>query len=239
MMQISPASLQRYLDDDWVMAALDRFSQAGDDALASQRWLRDSAAKRHIYACLYSDLLRSQGLTIVDVGGGFNCLTRVLAERHHYNLIEMMAHDAPEQLPGLRAGEHAFALQIGDWYEQAFPASCDVVVANDLFPNVDQRLELFLERALPRCREVRLSLTYHDEPKFYLARRLDGEEVLCMLGWSGADLSRVLKPYAPRLINGSISALVEDQPTSVFANRRQVCVGALRGDLPPSSGLRK
>lgn len=236
MKRISPASLQRYLEDDWVKAELDRLSRPEDEALTTQRWLRDSPAKRHVFSCLYADLFQSEGLTVLDVGGGLSCLTRVLAERHDYRLIEMMAHDAPERLAGLRGGERPISLHIGDWYEQSFPSSCDVIVANDLFPNVDQRLGLFLERALPRCHELRLSLTYHHEPRFYLARRLDGDEVLCMLGWSGADLARVMQPHAERLVAGSVSAFVEGQRDSVFTNRRQVCVGTLRGDLPASGG---
>ena len=69
-----------------------------------------------------------------------------------------------------------------DWCDFE-PKDYDIIIADDLFPNVDQRLEMFLEKYLPHCKEMRLSLTYFDEPKWYRATR-PGGEVITMLAWT-------------------------------------------------------
>src|SRR5687768_4442639 len=117
MKRITAQSLEQYLHDDWVMMALDRHSSGADESLTAQRWLRQSAAKRHVFSCLYADLLRSDSLRVVDVGGGLSAFTRVLAQRHDYCLIDIMAHEAPSALCG---EAERLEIRAGDWYEQGF-----------------------------------------------------------------------------------------------------------------------
>jgi len=112
--------------------------------------------KQEIFDILYADL---NGKSVLDVGcGEFNYM--------------------------LPAAEYeGVDLKFGmDWYDHK-PGNYDVIIANDLFPNVDQRLELFLDKYLPHCKEMRLSLTYFDEPKWYRATRPEGE-VITMLAWT-------------------------------------------------------
>ena len=54
----------------------------------------------------------------------------------------------------------------------------DTVVSNDLFPNVDQRLDEFIEKYIAHAREIRLSLTYYNVRKTYQVKRVDGDEVV-------------------------------------------------------------
>ena len=106
----------------------------------------------------------------------------------------------------------------------------DVVVANDLLPNVDQRLSLFLERYLPVTRRLRLSLTYYPQPRFYRTRRIESDELLCMLAWDGNLTARALEPHLGRIDDGDL-ALLTRPATSLYANGRLVCLVDLRGDL--------
>ena len=232
---VSEDAVRRYLEHDVINQLMDACTEDGDEELVCQRWLRDSAAKRMVFERLYGDLLRkTKGLRILDVGGGITCFTRLLARRHHYGLIELLAHGAI--VKGDEDAQEAPDIHVVDWHD--FTPSVhgyDIVIANDLLPNVDQRLQLFLEKFLPVAREVRLSLTFYPQPRFYLARRLDGEEIFCMLAWDGQTTARVLDKFADRLVAPNL-VLLAAQGSSAYPNGRQVCLVRLRGDLAPAAG---
>jgi len=152
--------------------------------------------KQEIYNILYADL---ENESVLDVGCGTSEAMPIVGE---YYGIDWLFN--------------------WDWYEYPIEEhSYDVIIANDLFPNVDQRLELFLEKYLPHCKEMRLSLTYFDEPKWYRAKRVDGDEVLTMLQWTRAQIYHVL----PRLV---VKAKVFD---GTFPNGRRVLLAWLKGGL--------
>lgn len=214
---------------DPLLALLRELEESGDAEATSQRWLLDSLPKRLVYDRLYGDLLRTRrDLAILDVGGGFSSLTRSLARRHHYALLEVFAHDALEQMRAVSA-ELGGIWVGGDWHRWESEEEFDVIVANDLFPNVDQRLVLFLERFLPRCAELRLSLAYYNHPRFYETKRVDADEVLFVVPWNGEQLWRALEPFGDRF-EGTLEELPHALD-SLFANGRQVAVLTMRGDL--------
>lgn len=224
-------AVSRYLADDPIGAIMDECSDEGDEALVCQRWLRDSAPKRLIFERMYGDLLyRDEGRRILDVGGGMTCLTRTLAARHRYELVDLMAHgDAPEVAGGQEQAQRPY-LHVADWYDFEPQEHFDVIIANDLFPNVDQRLAMFLDKMLPISREVRLSLTYYPQGRFYMTRRQDGDEIFCMLAWDGDMTERVLGRYADRIVEPDLGLLTSEN-RSVYPNGRQVCLATLRGDV--------
>jgi len=214
---------------DPVLRLLREAEQPGDAPMSSQRWLLDSLPKRMLYWRLYGDLLSEcEGLSILDVGGGYSSLTRVLADRHDYTVLDIFAHDDHTRVAALDA-ELGGVVVFGDWFRVPPERIFDVVVANDLFPNVDQRLELFLELHIPRCRELRLSLTFHNTPRFYETRRVDGDETLFVLAWDGDQLARALARACPAL-DGPLDDLPE-AVESLFANGRQICIATLLGDV--------
>lgn len=222
--------LDSYSAADRIARLIEAESHSGDEKLTSQRWLSEIPAKRLIYEMLYGDLLDKAGLRILDVGGGLNALTRRLAARHSYELVELMAHDSPERVAVFRASVENLPLSLTDWWSCRFTGSYDVVVANDLFPNVDQRLALFLERMLPISREVRLSLTYYNHPRFYLTRRIDADEILCMLAWNGSQTRAALASFVDPAAGPEL-AQFDCADDTVFNNGRQVAVISMRGDV--------
>jgi hypothetical protein len=219
-----------YLRQDVTLAWLDANSYAGDDELTCQRWLRQTPPKRLVYQKLYGDLLvPGPKLRILDVGGGLMACTRALAKAHDYTLLDLLAHENPSKAERMEAeAGRAFVVR-SEWYGYEDPGTYDVVIANDLFPNVDQRLELFLQRYLPRTRSIRLSLTYYNSPRFYLARRTDADEILCMLAWNGRMTRAALEPLIPESDRGTL-ALFEKSNASVYDNGRQVCLIELAGN---------
>jgi hypothetical protein len=116
-----------------------------------------------------------------------------------------------------------------DWYDFESNRVWDQVIANDLFPNVDQRLEMFLEKFLPRCKKMRLSLTFFDKPKWYRARREEGE-LLTVKAFSSYELLDALPPMAYESYQ-KIAPMLDTElfPKSVFPNGRQVLLIELDG----------
>ena len=126
------------------------------------RWLLDTPAKRYAADLLYGDLLARRGLRILDVGGGLTAITRELAARHELTVVDLLAHDDRDVASRFRQSCAPFSLAVADWYDTAFGTPFDVVIAADLFPNVDQRLSLFLERYAKSGAELRMSLTFYE-----------------------------------------------------------------------------
>lgn len=226
LQRITQESLRDYLQKDQIAAWLRENSQPGDDALTAQRWLVESPAKRHIVNELYGDLLQSTGRSILDVGGGLTAFTRMLAARHRYELVELLAHESQSVPDGAHLG--GTVLHHCDWLDFQIGADYDVVIANDLLPNVDQRLELFLGKFLPRCRELRMSLTFCDPGRYYRTRRVDGDEIFFMLAWTWEQLRSVIERVGgPQL---SIQLDTAGFPTgSIFPNGRHVVLLTVRG----------
>jgi len=180
-----------------------------DAAFTSRKWLDHSLPKRAIYDNLYGDLLKMKSSKkILDVGGGFCSLSDILVNNHDYHLLDIMAHDDVSSLGDFLIRK--------DWYEFV-PDKYDMVISNDLFPNVDQRLELFLEKYLPITKEIRMSLTYYNTPRFYITKRVGADEIFCQLAYNGHQIRDILKKF----FDGNFEALLLTLP-SLFQNGRQI-----------------
>lgn len=223
--------LDRYMGDDIVNGWLDTHSRGGDEELVCQRWLRQTPAKRLIFNKLYGDLLvGAQPRHVLDVGGGLTGLTRVLATRHRYVLADLLAHDDRARADAMMDEVGSPFVHADDWSTLA-DARYDLVIANDLFPNVDQRLELFLQKFLPQTDRLRLSLTYYDVPRYYKTRRVDADEILHMLAWDSAHLRSVLTRHCASLVDADLDVFARPA-RSIFPNGRQVCVVEFKGEVP-------
>ncbi|HWP27392.1 MAG TPA: class I SAM-dependent methyltransferase [Xanthobacteraceae bacterium] len=220
--------LEDYLRHDCIGDLLEKTRVEGIEAFTCERWLRDSAAKRLMYWELYGELLQygAPRLRILDVGGGFCALSKILIEKHEYTLVEINAHDDGEQLRRMERQLGREFLAETDWYDLDANGGWDIVIANDLFPNVDQRLPLFLDKFIRACGEIRLSLTYHERSRFYFARRLNADEIICVLAWNGMQTWAAIEPYlsAEQRASGLPSA-----EESIFENGRQVLMARLNG----------
>lgn len=231
MLIFDHAMQKAYEKEDRVLEFLNATCRANDSSFTSHRWLLDSLPKRMIYQFMYGDLLRagSERRRILDVGGGYCSLTRGLLERHEYTLLDIMAHDSHKKLRAIEESLSKHFWIQADWNVFRAQNEYALIIANDLFPNVDQRLELFIEKFLPFCCEMRLSLTYYNSPRFYLVKRMDANEVLCLLAWDGIQTRQVMEKYITRIKVPKLELLLQDRP-SLFANGRQVCVVRLQGD---------
>ena len=223
MQLVTEQALSLYSKKDALMHWLDHYSEENDERLTCQRWLRESLAKRFIYQQLYGDLL-SEGrpMRVLDIGGGLTCMTRVFAEHHDYILVDLSAHDDPTLATQLNEQVGREVIISRDWHDCNLE-KFDLVIANDLFPNVDQRLDLFLNKFIPSSSAIRMSLTWYNEPRFYLTRRIDGDEILAMLSWNGAQVKQCLIHRQQYMEHPDLN-IFDTQETSVYPNDRHVCV---------------
>lgn len=227
MERIDRAALDRYLASDEIAAC--SVPEPAGLRFTSQRWLDETPAKRLVFWKLYGDLLASpSGRTVLDVGGGLTALTPALSHNVRYTLVDPLVHETDEALAAACRANN-FEVARSDWQEWAGAARFDIVIANDLFPNVDQRLELFLSWALPRAGEIRLSLTFHNTPRWYPTLRIGSDERLTVLAFDGARTAAALEPFAARF-RGWNPDLFRGDEGSVFPNGRQVVIATLDGD---------
>ena len=232
MMLFNTTRLEEYKDHDMILLSLTSNSQADDANFASQRWLLESLPKRMIYAHMYGDLLQEEtpGQKVLDVGGGYTALTRLLVQQHDYTLLDIMAHDSATALRQIETSIAKNFWDDSDWNDFDVSDCYDLVIANDIFPNVDQRLSIFIDHFLSHCHEMRLSLTYYNTPRWYQVKRTDADEIFHMVAWDGRQIRYVLEGYRDRIASPDFDTLLENPP-SLFANQRQVCKVVLRGDI--------
>lgn len=234
MKLIDSESLRTYLSNDWIASDLQSASEEIKNLkFTGDRWMMDSPPKRMIYAALYGDLLQSkEPIKLLDVGGGFCGLSKTLAGATDYKLVEICAHETADQVQYIKSLLGEQGLVAKDWndYFAQSQDNFDVIIANDLFPNVDQRLDLFLSKSLPRCRELRLSLTFYNEPRYYQVKRMDGDEVFWYLAWNYPLLRTLLEPFQNRM-SARLETSISTMPKSLYANGRQVFLVSMKGDL--------
>jgi len=222
--------LEAYRQNDALLRELQQAELGKDGLFTTHRWLLESLPKRMITAAIYGDLLATAAprRTVLDVGGGYSSLTRSFLNRHDYFLLDIMAHDDHTVLYDLQRSLGRDFWIHADWHNFEPTEPLDLVIANDLFPNVDQRLAPFLEKYLPRCHEMRMSLTYYNTPRWYQVKRTDADEILHMMAWDGAQLRRVLTPFSARIADPQWDLLLHDAP-SLFPNGRHVALLTIRG----------
>jgi hypothetical protein len=229
---VGQASVERYLRDDVISKYYNELpSEDPLRVLKCQRWLEESPAKRMIFLALYGDVLArpDRKRRLVDVGGGLTALTPRLSRSCDYLLVDPLPDqdgDGDRRLANLAPDLRVERL---DWQSSSLDQPADIIAANDLFPNVDQRLALFLEWALPLAREIRMSLTFHNVPRWYPVQRLDAEERLSVLAFDGQRTREALQPYASRITHWQPKLFDAAQP-SVYANGRQVVLLTLKGE---------
>ncbi|MFC1606581.1 hypothetical protein ACFL47_01310 [Candidatus Latescibacterota bacterium] len=219
-----------YEKDDQILDLMNQSSLKEDRDFTTHRWLLESLPKRMVFYYLYGDLLQkgNNRLKILDVGGGYSSLTRTLIDHHDYQSLDIMIHDDHNSIREAEASIGT-SFWINSEWSTFSPDEYDIVIANDLFPNVDQRIEMFIDNFLPYCAEMRLSLTYFNSPHYYTVKRIDADEVFHIQAWDGFQVRHILEKYRHRIDNYQPELLLENPPC-LYPNKRQVCYVTLYGD---------
>ena len=133
-------------------------------------------------------------MRILDVGGGVSQFTSELSNRHSYFLVDLLAHD-DQRATQAALLEQGIEILVKDWLSLEME-TYDYVISNDLLPNVDQRLGLFLEKFLPVSKNLILLLTWHTGNLFYQTKRQDADELMFQSSWRGDQLLPVLRDFS-------------------------------------------
>ena len=196
---------------------------------AANQWLLSMPWKRSLALCLFGDLLESdhpERKSVLEVGGSLSYFTYQLAARHDYTLLEKVTHEDQADYRQVESETGKSFLQMGDWADFEPESAYDVVIANDLFPNVDQRLYEFVDRFLPIAGELRLTLTYYENTCFEV-QRLSSGEILTMKPWGLREMHHFVTHLAgsyPQSFGDLDVADVtyESFEGGLFSNRRNV-----------------
>lgn len=220
MKKYSKADLAEYLTKDYTLDYLNKLTVNEDENFTCQKWLRDSGPKRMIFWDIYGDLLTNSNLSVLDIGGGYTSFTREFVAKHNYHLVDIMTHDDEKLFTNLEKQIGQF--WVGkDWSQFQPKTNYDLVIANDIFPNVDQRLRLFIETFLPFASELRITATYYNEERCYTVKRVDADEIYNILAWGEDQVTSALFQFKNQIQNVNFDVFsVENE--SIFPNKRQV-----------------
>ena len=225
MLLVSQKNVDNYLrDDDWVLKFIEN-NPRSEHHLQTDNWLEKSPAKRYIFNIFYKDIIKKNASKkrIYDIGGGISSFTNSLMEFNDYTLIDILTHGGDGEI--IKQNKHYLAEK--DWHDFTFKPS-DLIIANDLFPNVDQRLEDFLNKVLPTTKYLRISLTWFSELNFYKVKRVPSNEILFVKSWLTKDIKVLIKEYKTKIINYD-SEVLDVLPTSAFKNNRNICCLEFKG----------
>jgi hypothetical protein len=219
--------LERYVQDDFISVELREHPE--DDSFMSQRWLLDIPAKRMIYADVYGELLRTTGKRVLDVGGGFCAVSRRLITNHEYTLVDILSRYNESELRAVESQTKPFLCE-SNWIEFVPDGMYDYVIANDLFPNVDQRLEKFIQKFKPHAKQMVLVLTCYDQTSLFadvfekvvnrlyaVFKRVDADKIIFVRSPTTKETNKML-----RSVLGESALVLGTSSEHIFDNGRTV-----------------
>ncbi len=214
------SDLDSYMASDHIGDWLAANTTQSERELGCNKWLIDSPVKRLLFHDIYADLLQQSSNLVLDIGGGVTAYTKRIGELNNYTLIDMLSHD-DEAIAQDIFRKYNITFFKDDWFNVSFNTYFDIAICNDLFPNVDQRIQTFLNKLLPIARSIRVLLTYHNRDRFYKVKRIDADEVMFLKAVSGHEVGKILEEIFPELDKRELLGLTTDRP-SLYANGRLV-----------------
>ena len=193
------------------------------EMLTCDKWMINSPAKRLIFYDMYGDILRdnkSKLRNVADIGGGLSCLSKKLATNNNYTLVDPLVHDSKCDVVNMKNKMKDFIHLAGDWSTVNL-SSYDIMISNDLFPNVDQRMKEFFIDASRRTSQLRILLTAYNNNRSYMVKRIDADEHLNYLAWDGAQILFTLN-FLGFEISEQDSKIIEGSLPELYGNKRLV-----------------
>ncbi len=214
------ADLDSYMVNDYIGKWLAVNTDKREKELGCNKWLSDSPIKRLIFQDIYGSLLGEKEKNILDIGGGVTAFTKALGKSHFYTLVDILSHDNKAISESIFR-EYNVNFLNEDWFNITFTNPFDCVICNDLFPNVDQRIKIFLQKFLPLSKTILILLTYHHNDHFYKVKRTDADEVMFLQAYSWPQIRQILELIFPEFGQKALQDPSDHRP-SLYANGRQV-----------------
>ena len=169
---------------------------------------------------MYGDLISlSKGRKVLDIGGGINMLQKKIASKNQLTVVDLLSHD-DKDVAARYCSANNINLVCKDWLEyfEVEEKKVDLLIACDLFPNVDQRLKVFLNYAKKTSKEVRILLTYYDD-RYYHVKRVGADEQMFVKAWSDTEIKDCLLKFIGKAKNIEVHL---DKNESLFRNGRYI-----------------
>lgn len=232
MLYFTLEMLENYLSGDYILKMLDNSPYSYLSRFQSDKWISSIPAKRLALSRLYHDILNnSRSLNVLEVGSGLNRILPLIAKNANLTIVDTFYDD----IEIIEHPDITFPLldcnikvNVNTWYDYIPAQSFDLIIANDIFPNVDQRLDSFLSKYLPLCKEMRLTLTVHPDKSELVSIMRTGEHIM-MQFWDHYFLYECLRPYATNILNFDDTLMPPSD--SIYSNGRQVLLITLKGGL--------
>ena len=147
---VDKVGVEKYLDDDWILREIKNINNEGSKVYTSDKWLINDKAKRCVYDLVYSNFSKvSKDFKLLDIGGGLSTFSHSFLGHLDYEVVDTFDHETIEDIESAGKQYKKMKLSRSDWKEFQCSETYDCVVANDIFPNVDQRIEEFLAKFCP------------------------------------------------------------------------------------------
>ena len=214
--------LDNYSSNDWIKALLKEKNKSYPKKNGTNNWLIESLAKRAIVDYMYGDLIANfNSKNILDIGGGINMLQKTIASKNQLTVVDLLSHDDKE-VAAEYCRNNNINLVCKDWldYFKNEEKKVDLLIACDLFPNVDQRLKVFLNYAKKISKEVRILLTYYDD-RYYHVKRVGADEQMFVMAWSDLEIKNCLLKFIGKTKNIEIHL---EKNESLFSNGRYISI---------------
>lgn len=225
--RLSKTDLARYLKDDYILDLAKPKSEKEIELMefGCNNWLINSEPKRLIYDYMYGDLLNfrkeTSKLKILDIGGGITLPQKIMGSIHNLTVIDLLAHDNKILAKNFSKNNNINLIE-DDWLNVISKNDkYDLVIANDIFPNVDQRLDIFFEIIKNITKNLRIVLTYHQLNKFYKVKRIDAEEIMYLNSWDEKDILHSFHKNSIFLSNSQREIIKKKLP-SLYSNGRSI-----------------
>lgn len=233
IINLTSEKISSYMKNDWIKEFIESSYQEINEEkyYVSDVWLLKNKAKRALWDLIYTPQIQMEKKSILDVGGGYSVLSKKFAERNKYTLIDPLYHEVSrsDQIDLLMKQDQQIRIN-GDWYHYlSNNEECyDTIVANDVFPNVDQRFLDFLAITKQRFSKLILSLTYFENLNWYLTKRVNLEEHITVRSWRDIDIFRVISDlYDCSFDQYIIQTKSPDE--NFFFNKRKIMICRIEG----------
>ena len=157
--------LNLYLKNDWVYKFIQDNKEY--DIFSSQKWLKEIPEHRFMYSDIYQEFLTGKYNKILDIGGGFNCITEKLLQNNSYTLVDIMNRDNTithkQYIDILERKTYKFLYELDFMEYFSNSLKFDVVIAHNIFPHVDPRLIDFIDNYMSITKNIIFTIwAYND-----------------------------------------------------------------------------
>ena len=171
-------------------------------------WYKKSDAKKFVISKSLELISAINPSTMIEIGGGFTSFSTHLANNYSYINYDLLDHYAGTQEP-------PNWLRNYDW-RKIVDLNADLILVLDVFPNVDQGLEEFMNKVKDGTKVI-MTITLRENQKQYLTKRINENEYLTLVSWNIRMLSTAISEKTINLLKSKKGEL-----TSGFPDGRDV-----------------